>query len=261
VREIKPGVAAFGLALNRTGKIHSDLWLAAGSEQVVISVAPGTAAPLLQELQRLLIMEDAEIEQRQSLNWLTVHGPRAADVASQLGTQLQAVASGEIALLSAGDFVVAGAAADVAAAFTTGAVVGATLGDEAAWHALRIEHGLPLFGVDYDSRANPHDASLERRAVSWSKGCYLGQEVVCMQDMRGKPKHRFVALQVSSEASVVIGAAVSDEAGTKVGEVTSVAHSPRLGSSVVLAKVGVAAEAGELRVAGNPAQRLEHRAW
>jgi folate-binding protein YgfZ len=240
------------LALNRTGKIQSDLWLAASVDQVLISAAPGTGSALLQELQRMLIMEDAEIEHEPSWSWVTVHGAKAPSVAIQLVDCLPARAHGELALLAPGDFVLATQAQEGLLSKDAGA----TLGSEADWHALRIEHGLPQFGVDYDSRANPHDASLERRAISWSKGCYLGQEVVCMQDMRGKAKHRMLPLKVAREVEVAVGTTVCDEAGQPLGEVTSTAHSGRLGCPVVLARMGMTAAGIPLFVDGKPAQRL-----
>lgn len=253
VRDLGPGRAAFGLALSRTGKIHSDLWLAANADQVLIAVAPGTGQVLLQELQRMLIMEDAEIEHVARASWLTVHGPAAASVTAELTSSLPARASGEIALLHPGDFALV---ADAVADALSSAGPDVCFGTEADWQALRIEHGLPLFGVDFDGRANPHDASLERRAVSWSKGCYLGQEVVCMQDMRGKPKYRMVPLQLAGEVSAAVGETVSDAQGAAVGEITSFAPSQRLASSVALARLAVGATGSQLFVAGKPAQRI-----
>lgn len=253
VRDLGPGRAAFGLALSRTGKIHSELWLAANDEQVLIAVAPGTAAALLQELQRMLIMEDAEIEHGVPLSWLTVHGPAAASVAAELTSSLRSRASGEIALLHPGDFVLA---VEAPAESLSSSVPDVAFGSEAEWQAVRIEHGLPLFGIDFDGRANPHDASLERRAVSWSKGCYLGQEVVCMQDMRGKPKYRMVPLQLSKELNVAVGDAVHDAQGSAVGEVTSVARSPTLDSGVALARLAVAAAGAQVFVGGKAAHRI-----
>src|SRR5690606_38680361 len=57
---------------------------------------------------------------------------------------------------------------------------------EEQWDELRVVWGVPDFERDFFPVDKPHEASLERRAVDWKKGCYLGQEVVCMQDMRGK---------------------------------------------------------------------------
>ncbi|HEY4106112.1 MAG TPA: glycine cleavage T C-terminal barrel domain-containing protein, partial [Polyangiaceae bacterium] len=110
----------------------------------------------------------------------------------------------------------------------------------AEWDAFRIAQELGRFGIDYGEQDNPHEAALDRRAVSWNKGCYLGQEVVCMQDMRGKLKRRLVALQLDSAELPPAGAEVT--AGTRgepeaVGEVTSSALNPLTGKAVALARV------------------------
>jgi folate-binding protein YgfZ len=88
------------------------------------------------------------------------------------------------------------------------------------WHDWTLRHGVPRFGTDYDERDNLHAASLERRTVDWQKGCYLGQEVVCMQDMRGKVKKRLVLLR--ADGAVIAGSAqVTTPSGEEVGRVTS----------------------------------------
>src|SRR5262249_43973105 len=68
------------------------------------------------------------------------------------------------------------------------------VGDAAGWEALRLERGVPAFGVDFDEKTYPQEASLEKTAVSFDKGCYLGQEVVCMLEMRGHVKRKLVSI-------------------------------------------------------------------
>jgi folate-binding protein YgfZ len=113
------------------------------------------------------------------------------------------------------------------------------LSSEADWDAFRIAQSLGRFGVDFGEADNPHEAALDRRAVSWSKGCYLGQEVVCMQDMRGKLKRRLVALSLDSAAGEpAVGSPVTTVDGAEaVGELTSVARSPVTGKLLALARV------------------------
>jgi hypothetical protein len=152
-----------------------------------------------------------------------MHGVRAVEVAAERAARV-GLAWGAI------DFTGLGGAAlvvprDRLEAVTRelggGADVAVVSADE--WERLRIERGVPRFGVDFDSKDNPHEAALDQRAVSWTKGCYLGQEVVCMQDMRGKVKRRLVALSLGGGPPPV-GASVSSD-GRDVGEVTSSAAS------------------------------------
>ncbi|HEY6079381.1 MAG TPA: tRNA-modifying protein YgfZ, partial [Polyangiaceae bacterium] len=111
--------------------------------------------------------------------------------------------------------------------------------------ALLAEHGLGSFGVDFDQRDNPHEASLDRVAVSWTKGCYLGQEVVCMQDMRGKVKRRLVPLAGGGEllSQVSDGGQITEVLGpdgVSVGHVTSV-HAAPSGETRLLASLASSA--------------------
>ena len=112
-----------------------------------------------------------------------------------------------------------------------------------------------------DERSNPHEVSLDRRCISWSKGCYLGQEAVCMQDMRGKVKRRLVVLRLGEGPLPSSGTAVHDAAGTPVGETRSAAMSPIFGGGVALASVmaGCTSPGTRLVVAGVPAEVTEPR--
>jgi len=98
--------------------------------------------------------------------------------------------------------------------------------DEAA-DCLRIELGRPRYGVDLDDTVIPQEAGLNQRAVSFTKGCYVGQETVARLFYRGKPNRRLCGLR--ARGPVAPGAELSyrDRAA---GRVTSVAQSPRFGS-------------------------------
>jgi folate-binding protein YgfZ len=207
----------------------------------------------------MLIMEDAELSSADDLCCLTLHGPIAEQALDALLPELLPTALGRIALCGEQDWLLAVERVRVQQWRRAGAPLagGARLGDAAQWHDWRVEHGLPEFGVDFGSADNPHDAALERRAVSWSKGCYLGQEVVCMQDMRGKPKRRLVSLLLADGEVPPPSTAVVDAAGEKLGEVTSAAFSRARARAVAIARVVAGAADGQgsgLFVAGKPAQ-------
>ncbi len=112
--------------------------------------------------------------------------------------------------------------------------------DDEEVEALRIAAGVPRFGVDMTERTLVHEAGLQRRSVSFDKGCYLGQETVARVEYRGGVNKRLVGLRLPAPVSV--GTTVTN--GEKsVGAVTSVATHPSLGP-IALATVRKEAEDG-----------------
>lgn len=236
VGKLQPGQGTWGLALNRQGKIQSELWIVATADQLLLALAPGTIDTLEPELARMLIMEDAELTRPTvPRHWFTLHGPEAAARAQQLAGQIGGAAAA-IDWLGLG-----GAALSVeqARAEEVRAACSGQLLSEASWLQLRVERNLPELGRDFDGKDRPHEAALERRAVNWSKGCYLGQEVVCMQDMRGKVKRSTRLLRVDAPAQVALpaGSEVLDASQQPLGSITSSAYSPRARSWLALARL------------------------
>ncbi len=118
-------------------------------------------------------------------------------------------------------------------------------GDD-AWEAVRIEAGIPVAGRDEVEGAIPAETGLVDRTVSFTKGCYTGQELVARLDARGSKVARRLCGVVadpstgdgSGEAGLPVGAVVlSADGAHEVGRLTSVAWSPGLGASVALAMV------------------------
>jgi hypothetical protein len=263
VREVAPGRGAYGLVLNKQGKVQADATIVASADAVYLGVTARDASELRAYLDRFLIMEDAEVRDVSAdVAWVTLHGATAAPVAAAGAERVFALAFGSVPWTGGGGAALAVRADAVVS--TIGQLAsdfGATVADAAAWARVRVELGFPEFGVDYDETDNPHEAALERRAVSWTKGCYLGQEVVCMQDMRGKVKRRVVALRVDSAGVPEVGTEVLHQ-GADVGVVTTVAFSDALATPIVLARLKSSAiEANsDLSIGGSPAWILERPA-
>lgn len=236
VGKLQPGQGTWGLTLNRQGKIQSVLWVLAAPEELWLALAPGTIDAVEAELGRMLIMEDAELARPSSpRQWFALHGPRAFERASELAQQFGGHA-GSV------DWSGLGGAALLVEQGRVPELLAACRGEllnEHDWLQLRLERGLPELGTDFDGRDRPHEAALERRAVNWTKGCYLGQEVVCMQDMRGKVKRslRLLRIEAPSDAELGAGVEVMDSARSSIGKLTSSAFSPTAGAWLALARV------------------------
>jgi folate-binding protein YgfZ len=115
-------------------------------------------------------------------------------------------------------------------------------GDEAQLEVLRVEAGRPRYGLDLDDSVIPQEAGLNERAVSFTKGCYVGQETVARLHYRGKPNRHLRGLQLSAPAEP--GAEI--RLGEKVvGRLGSVVESPRHGP-IALALVRREAAPGDV---------------
>ena len=241
VLPVADGRGAFGLALNKQGKIQSEIEIVATPAGLLVGVSPGVDEKLARALDKFLVMEDAELSvESAAFSWADFHGLGAGPLAESAAR----ACGGHAAVMG---FTGDGSAALVfepAALPELERFIARTpalqLASDAEWEAYRIQHALGRFGVDYSDADNPHEAALDRRAVSWSKGCYLGQEVVCMQDMRGKLKRRLVALALDTSELPVAGEPVTSTAGGStetVGQVTSAAWSSVSGNAVALARL------------------------
>jgi folate-binding protein YgfZ len=110
--------------------------------------------------------------------------------------------------------------------------------DETTAEAIRIEAGVPLFGRDMDEETIPLEAGIEQRAISFTKGCYVGQEVIVrvLHRGHGRVARRLVRLQLQT-SEVPAAATPVVAGGREVGHVTSAAWSPASESAVALAYV------------------------
>ena len=155
------------------------------------------------------MMEDAaHADASDEFAWVFVHGPRAAELARDV----PAVHGGyggavDTTGLGGGVIVVPAANADGLGA-TTWSSEGRVEGSREDWEALRVERFLPRFGVDFGEKNYPQEASLEKIAVSFSKGCYLGQEVVCRLEMRGHVIKKLVPVRLDRGEPPAPGAEV-----------------------------------------------------
>lgn len=224
VGKVAEGVGTWGLLLTKRGKITSELTLVQGGEGMLVGTS-SESTDLARQLDDFLVMEDVELEDEgNDRAWIQIHGPGAEHVASrQVGID---------AAWARVDWLPTGGAALVVPRSGLDECLAklrksddVQLLDEPSWQDWRIAHGLPQFGIDFGPDDNPHQAGLDRRAVSWTKGCYLGQEVVCMQDMRGKVKRKLAKLSLPDGLPVEPGDEVNGASGDPVGAVTSVTDS------------------------------------
>jgi folate-binding protein YgfZ len=117
---------------------------------------------------------------------------------------------------------------------------GAVTVSENAAEALRVERGRPRFGLDMDETTIPQEAALNDRAVSFTKGCYVGQETVARLHWRGKPNRHLRGLRLSASVEPGEQLHLGERA---VGRIGTAALSPVLGP-IALALIRREAEPG-----------------
>jgi folate-binding protein YgfZ len=106
--------------------------------------------------------------------------------------------------------------------------------DDAVFQTLRIEAGMPLYGVDFDDRNLPQEVGRDAEAINFTKGCYLGQETVARIDALGHVNQQISGVRFQGSEPPQMGAMLT-HAGRPVGIVTSAAYSPRLAAPLALA--------------------------
>jgi len=111
---------------------------------------------------------------------------------------------------------------------------GCSLGDESLAETIRIESGLPKFGVDMDAERFVVELDRIPQAISYAKGCYLGQEPIVMARDRGQVNRRLLGLEMGAAEPPSSGQKVTRDGG-EIGVVTSSVRSARLGQTIALA--------------------------
>ncbi len=222
-----PGLARYALLLNPTGGILTDAWVVergdGSSGETFALVLPAARAPIADEtLDRYLLSAKITLSFDDSLRVISVQGSEAREVfdgvvaasdtyrCDRLGPQ------GLDALVDASEVDGVVTSLSARAIERGGGPVGAV-----EWSAARVALGVPLAGVDFDEGTSPHEAGLEGRAVSFSKGCYVGQEVVTKQQRRGGITRRLTQLSIQGAERIIEGAKVRDSGGDEIGRITS----------------------------------------
>ncbi len=221
VRATQTGDAIYALVLNVRGKIVSDLWALDRGESFSLIVPRQHVDALRAHLDQYIIMEDVTLTEQPHVAVISVQGPRSGDVidavsapafpCDELGT------GGHHVLCESAE-----ASAVRLALVTRAATVGGGAIDPAAVEIARLRRAVPRVDLDFDIHHYPQEAGLKQRAVSFSKGCYLGQEVVCTLESRGKLSRRLVSLRFDG-VTPRVGEAIVTDAGEESGAITSVA--------------------------------------
>jgi folate-binding protein YgfZ len=250
IASLEPGHGRYATLLTNKGRMLGDLRVLATDEGLLLVTERVALQALFDQVRRGLIGWDAELHKRtlqQAL--LSVVGPRARAVTGADAARLPAAEHSNRAAELGGAPVVLVAtdlgvdvicAAEDAPRVRAGLVdAGAVEVDEAEAEVVRVESGRPRYGIDLDATTIPQEAALNDRAVSFTKGCYVGQETVARLHWRGKPNRHLRGLRLSEPAETGAPLRLGDREVGRLGSVTvSPTHGP-IALAIVRREAGV----------------------
>ena len=236
VESLAPGTGCYAAFLTPKGKMLGDVRILNADDELLLDTERSTLQALFNMIRRFSIGYQVELHKRTlECGLLSLIGPDADRLAgadwlpseehahiplSIGGIDARAIRT-DLGLDLLCD------AADTEALRAVLEESGAVAIGEAAAECLRVERGRPRYGIDIDDTVIPQEAGLNERAVSFTKGCYVGQETVARLFYRGKPNRQLRGLRLTGPAEP--GEELLFE-GRPVGRLTSVAQSPRFGA-------------------------------
>ena len=247
VEALDPGTGCYAALLNHKGKMLTDMRVLRGEDFIWIDTEPEGLPAIVRNASMFSIGRDVQHEDvTAGYAILSLIGPEARDrLDNPPASEEHSFTSGEHGMYVSTDLGV-----DVICRAADAAAVRDALGveqvsDEAA-ECLRIESGRPRFSIDVGSDTIPQEAGLNERAVSFTKGCYVGQETVARLYYKGKPNRHLRGLRLSEPAASGDPIVLGDK---ELGRVGSACESPRLGP-IALAVVRREASPGDTVLVG-----------
>jgi folate-binding protein YgfZ len=277
IAALSPGRGCYAALLTAQGRMLSDMRVSELGDRILMDLPAATAESVRQRLTDFIFTEDVEVRDAGvELGQLGIYGPKAAPILASVFSpsslerfeQMQIDANQElrfadtpVTVVRSDDYGVPGFEVFVNApevARLSDALRGSGARNVApeAVEVTRVEAGRPEFGADMDEHTIPLEAGIETRAISYTKGCYVGQEVIIRVLHRGQGRvaRRLVGLLgTDAEGPLVRGMRIETES-KPIGAITSAAHSPRLRRPIALGYVHRdSAEPGTvLQVTGEP---------
>jgi len=257
VNKLVVGQGCYAAIISGKGRMQADLNIFRLQDEILLDFEPGLTTTIIERLEKYIIADDVQaVDVEPHYGLLSVQGPKAAEVVARLelgkpvpGNALHFI---KVADATLGDIYVVnhprlgsagfdlfvpvaalGAVADklvLSARQSGGCACGWT-----AFDAARIEAGVPRFGVDMDETNLPPEAGLEGKAVSYNKGCYIGQEVIARIRTYGQVAKALRGLKFAGGLPARGDKLVKE--GKEVGYITSALQSPKLNEPIALAYV------------------------
>ena len=250
LKVLTPGTSAYALLLNEKSRVLGDLRVYAFPMSLVLDIEAAQKDSILRLLEKARVSDDVEFRDLGACGHLAVHGPASGEIAASVfGADLRATPldafltvpidrrhEGHVARMQTtgeAGYAIWSPGSSLAEAWDALSRRGVTPIGRDAYEVLRIEAGVPRFGADMGEDTLALEAAPES-AISFTKGCYVGQEIVARGTYVGQVRRKLLGLRVDVDVPPVRGDRIS-KGSREVGFVTSGAWSPTLGWVIALA--------------------------
>ncbi|MEM6961479.1 MAG: hypothetical protein AAF355_10875 [Myxococcota bacterium] len=223
VRAIPEGIAIYAIIPNSKGKVLSDLHILQAEERRFLLTVPAShLKDIKNHFDKFIVMEDVEIAVLDEI-LITAQGPLAATLAREHPIPASRMFRSERLSSPGIDWLVPTESADRALStlFRAAKDLGGVSLNETEWRRLLIQEGIPRLDIDFGPQTLPQEAGLEQRAVSFTKGCYRGQEAIHMLNTRGTTPKRLCQFSFSGDFDTLEHREICTEEGKSVGFLTS----------------------------------------
>jgi aminomethyltransferase len=246
VKKLAPGSGCYAFFLNPQGRIQADLTMFCFPEHFLLDTEPDLSETVQQNIRKYVIADQVELEDISAATAaVAIEGSGAAGTLSGLGAP---VPGSDYAHLPWDGFTVAAVSLTGQPGFRIYApaaareelihriaAAGAVPASAEDARQVRIENGRPRYGEDIRDTNLPQETQ-QMHAVSFTKGCYLGQEIVERIRAQGHVNKKLVRVEIDAPAPLASGAKLTAE-GAEAGEITSSVFSPDSGRTLGLAYV------------------------
>lgn len=235
VEALAPGDGCYAALLDRKGHMQTDMRvLRIAPDEIWLQLEPEALGAALRHLTMYSVGRDVSLAEDGDTRTLALAGPAAAELSglaplgaedSHAPARVDGVDARAVRTDRGFDLLVAGEAAE--RLFAALEERGIAEVDEDALEILRVESGRPRFGREMTNATIPQEAGINERAVSFTKGCYIGQETVARLHYKGKPNRHLRGLRLTQPVAAGSPVRVGDREVGRVGTaVLSPAHGP-----------------------------------
>jgi folate-binding protein YgfZ len=267
----KSGIGAQTVLTTEKGRIIDLLTVLSRGDSALLITSGDREDQVIQWLDKYVIMEDAKFEKKSDeISQFLLFGSKALDIVQRLINptgQINLIAldnfnfieveiSGNKALLQKTHRIVESGWAIFAGKPQSEAIWaylekeitatgGTVIGDD-TYNLLRIEAGIPLAPNELNQKHNPLETTLVQ-AISWTKGCYIGQEVIARLDTYDKVQRHLMGIEIEKDSQdFTVPIVITNSEGEHIGDITSIAFSPSLQKQIGLAFIKTAYAIAEM---------------